>query len=196
MSRKSDRKEQILEAALHVFARYGFRRARVEDVADQLGMTKGNLYLYASSKKDLHDQAVAYGLGRWRSRVAEKIAFLEDPVEKFRTLCLASYEYLVEDTVLCAILTDDPSIFTLSPSEDRFREINQGALSMLESALSEGVNQGRFRDINVESVANSLFSIYVMYIIKTARSDGDRLSIGKMFSDTLDIILHGLIRPG
>ncbi len=195
MNRKTDRKQQILDAALRVFARYGYRRARVEDVADELGMTKGNLYLYVSGKKDLHDQAVAHGLTRWQSKVAEVIAPIEDPVERFRTLCLSSYEYLSEDATLRTIITDDPTIFTLSPERDRFRAINQTALTMLQDTLSEGVRQGRFRDIDVDSMAASLFSIYVMYIIKTGHNSEEFQSIRKMYRDTLDILLHGLIRP-
>ena len=59
----------IYEAALRVFARYGYRRTRVEDIADELGMTKGNLYLYVENKRDLYEKAVAHGLSRWQEMV-------------------------------------------------------------------------------------------------------------------------------
>src|SRR5260221_13892354 len=45
-----ERKQQILDAAIAVFARLGFRAARMDDVAEQAGLSKGALYLYYKSK--------------------------------------------------------------------------------------------------------------------------------------------------
>jgi AcrR family transcriptional regulator len=45
-----ERKNQILEAAIAVFARLGFRGARMDDIAEQAGLSKGALYLYYKSK--------------------------------------------------------------------------------------------------------------------------------------------------
>jgi AcrR family transcriptional regulator len=45
-----ERKNQILEAALAVFARLGFQTARMDDVAEHAGLSKGALYLYYKSK--------------------------------------------------------------------------------------------------------------------------------------------------
>lgn len=57
MSPKPDvsemRKEQILAAAAEVFARKGFSAARMEDIADETGVSKATLYLYFNSKDDL-----------------------------------------------------------------------------------------------------------------------------------------------
>jgi AcrR family transcriptional regulator len=45
-----ERREQILNAAVTVFARTGFQTARMEDVAREAGLSKGTLYLYFDSK--------------------------------------------------------------------------------------------------------------------------------------------------
>lgn len=45
-----ERKEQILEAAIEVFARSGFHGARMDDIAKQAGLSKGALYWYFDSK--------------------------------------------------------------------------------------------------------------------------------------------------
>jgi AcrR family transcriptional regulator len=44
------RRNQILDAATAVFARMGFERARMDDIADEAGVSKGALYLYYKSK--------------------------------------------------------------------------------------------------------------------------------------------------
>lgn len=47
---REDREQQILEAAMTVFAREGFHEARMEDIARQSRLAKGTLYLYFKSK--------------------------------------------------------------------------------------------------------------------------------------------------
>ncbi|MHB8629377.1 MAG: TetR/AcrR family transcriptional regulator [Aggregatilineales bacterium] len=49
----AERKTQILKAASTVFARKGFAEARMEDIADECGLSKATLYLYYRSKDDL-----------------------------------------------------------------------------------------------------------------------------------------------
>ena len=45
-----ERRTQILEAALTVFAREGLHDARMEDIATTAGISKGAVYLYYKSK--------------------------------------------------------------------------------------------------------------------------------------------------
>lgn len=51
--RKSARREEILDAALHVFAQKGFEGTTVVDVARQARVASGTVYLYFASKLDL-----------------------------------------------------------------------------------------------------------------------------------------------
>jgi AcrR family transcriptional regulator len=48
-----ERKDQIMSAAEDVFAKKGFDKARMDDIADKTGLSKGTLYLYYKSKDDL-----------------------------------------------------------------------------------------------------------------------------------------------
>lgn len=47
------RKSQILNAAEDVFTKKGFDEARMNDIAEKTGLSKGTLYLYFKSKDDL-----------------------------------------------------------------------------------------------------------------------------------------------
>src|SRR6476620_5974909 len=65
--RPEARPQELLEAALRVFAQQGFRTARLDDVADAAGVTKGAIYHYFDTKESLllgvieHYQALAFG---------------------------------------------------------------------------------------------------------------------------------------
>jgi AcrR family transcriptional regulator len=51
--RQADRRRQILEAAVHVFARNGFHASRVGDIAEEAGIAYGLVYHYFKSKEEL-----------------------------------------------------------------------------------------------------------------------------------------------
>lgn len=57
MSPRSDvseeRKNQILDAATEVFVHKGFDKARMDDIVDETGLSKGTLYWYFKSKSDI-----------------------------------------------------------------------------------------------------------------------------------------------
>ncbi len=48
-----ERKAQILNSAEEVFTKKGFSDARMDDIAQQTGLSKGTLYLYFKSKEEL-----------------------------------------------------------------------------------------------------------------------------------------------
>lgn len=49
----ADRRRQILDAAVRVFARQGFHSTRVADIADEAGVAYGLVYHYFSSKEQV-----------------------------------------------------------------------------------------------------------------------------------------------
>jgi TetR/AcrR family fatty acid metabolism transcriptional regulator len=51
--RISDRRRELLDAAVRVFARKGFRAARVGDIAEEAGVAHGLLYHYFRSKDEV-----------------------------------------------------------------------------------------------------------------------------------------------
>jgi len=57
--------QMILDAALKVFCRYGYKKSTLEDIAGELNMTNTAMYAYAASKRDLYEQTVSYVMKRW-----------------------------------------------------------------------------------------------------------------------------------
>ena len=55
-----DKRLRIIEAAVIVFSRKGFHRAKVEEIAEVAGVGKGTVYEYFKSKKELFLEMVLY----------------------------------------------------------------------------------------------------------------------------------------
>lgn len=192
MAAKTDL-DTIFETSLEVFARYGFRRTRVEDIAVELDMATSTLYRYVKNKKDLYEKTVRYGISRWQGKVFEAVYASEDVMEQFITMGEKGYGYLAVDVHLRQILINDPSIFPLSPRKIRFPEIDAASIHLIKSILEKGISQNVFKSVDIDLTAELLYSLYVMFIIKTyVKSEGH--STQQMFEQGLELILNGLAK--
>jgi AcrR family transcriptional regulator len=189
------REKEILEAAVKVFAQYGYKKATVDDVASRAGMTKGNLYFFFRSKKELYERTVRYGLQSWRDSIAAAIRDNGRADERFYVMALRAYEYLDNHEDLRAVVEKDPAIFSLSPDEDRFHDINLGAMDIMREILHQGVASGLFYPMDVNHMTEFLFSVYIMFLIRAyVKSEGS--SVSTMYREGLVMMMRGLCRNG
>jgi AcrR family transcriptional regulator len=181
----------IYQAALGLFAEFGFKKATLDDIAAQLGMTKGNLYRYARNKQDLYRNTVRYALLRWQGKVRDAIAAESDVVQQFHVMCRKAVTYLAEDEALRRLLVRDPDIFPMFPSEDPYADINANSVAMIRSILERGIAEKRFHPVDLDTVPDIIFSVYKMFIIRMYIISRDRAQ-EEMFTQTLALITQGL----
>ena len=91
-----DRRRQILDAAVRVFARRGFHSCRVSDIADEAGVAYGLVYHYFGSKDEVLDTLF---LERW-GILLEAIAEIDgrsvparDKLQAIASFIVDSYRY-------------------------------------------------------------------------------------------------------
>ncbi len=192
MTDHEEKLAQIYNAAIKVFAHYGFRQATMEQIASRLGLVKGSLYSYCSGKEDLYNKAVAYALELWQQKVFEAANAEKDVVQKLITLAVKSNEYLSDNDDLRTIIMNDPQIQSLTPSEERFPNMGIATFRALKQILEEGINEGKFRSIDVEKVIGFIYSIHCMFIVKTyIKAEGQ--SAQDMYRAGIDVFLNGLL---
>lgn len=83
--------EQIADAALRRFARYGFKRSSMEDVAREAGLAKATLYLHFKGKDDVF-RAMIERFGARIATLSEAVMARPLPFpEKLEALMLAQF---------------------------------------------------------------------------------------------------------
>jgi len=192
MMKKKERLELLYCKALEVFARYGYKKTTIEDIASEIGITKGGIYKYVKDKMDLYEKTVSYALLRWQDRVVDAVNHEDDIIRKFIVMSHKGYEYLMEDEPLTEVLKKDPTVFPSSTNVVRFREVNQRSLDLIQHLLEEGIRQRRFSKVNIQRTSILLYSIYRMFIVE-AYIISDAKQIEKMYTDGISLILNGLI---
>lgn len=184
--------EEIYAAGLRIFSKYGFKKSTVEDVAAELGWTKGALYQYVESKQDLYKKCASYGFKRWQERVLSKVEEIVDIKLRFETMCLKAFQYLKDDTELRELLIKDPDLFPLSFEKDPYKDINSDSKNFMRDILEKGVKSGDFAIDDIDLTVRLLFSIYKMVIIETyvlAEHDTNRV-----FKTCIALVTNGFYK--
>ncbi|AKU98139.1 Transcriptional regulator, TetR family [Labilithrix luteola] len=75
------RKRKLLEAAIGVFARYGFRKTSMDEVARAAGVSRQGLYLYFATKEDLFREGVQTMLNDSLEGATEALAKSDQSLE-------------------------------------------------------------------------------------------------------------------
>jgi TetR/AcrR family fatty acid metabolism transcriptional regulator len=101
--KKLQRKTEIVEAAVKVFAEKGFFKAKVSDVAKEAGIADGTVYLHFKNKDDLliylFENKMEHILMRFNSQLAESI----DPIEKMKLFFQIYFKIIKEDKKLAEV---------------------------------------------------------------------------------------------
>ncbi len=75
-------KIQIIDAARSAFARYGFRKATMADIARKLKITRSALYYYYRNKEEIFIEVVRHELRLYADELTGAIDEAESPEEK------------------------------------------------------------------------------------------------------------------
>jgi AcrR family transcriptional regulator len=75
------RQAALLEAAVSVFARYGFRKTSMEEVARAAGVSRQGLYLQFANKEELFRKALEHSLNNQLTAALAALAQREDSLE-------------------------------------------------------------------------------------------------------------------
>ncbi len=151
----AERRNEILQAALHVFVRKGYAQTRMEDIVTQSGLSKGALYWHYKSKRDLFLDLIDHWMDRFaplmrpgyhQHKSASKI--LEDICRFTVRVFKRDEDWFLAELELWAWAARDEEIL------ERGRKLVNRMLEEFKAVLESGIRRGEFRsDIDVDLVA-------------------------------------------
>lgn len=93
---RAQSRAQILSAARSLFAENGYFNCKVADIAQEAGMSQGNLYWYFPSKEDILKAVLSTGFERVESLLVEAAQIPGDALSKLDYLVEKYLEYAQE----------------------------------------------------------------------------------------------------
>ena len=181
--RDPDKPQQIIEAAVRVFARKGYYNSRVSDIAREAGIAAGTIYLYFKTKDDILVTLFRDKMAEFVDSLRKAIAGERDAASKVRTLVRLHFSLLEKDPELAEVLQVE-----LRQGQKFFRGASGQEIgayfALIGSVLGEGVGEGRFRSsLSVKVATKMLFG--AMDQMATSWVLGKR---GYRLADTADAV--------
>lgn len=90
---REDIDDLILDAADRLLARYGYRKMTIDDVAREVGIGKGTVYLHFKSKEDLALSRIDRLINRLKTELQNVAISNHDPAERLRSMLMLRVMY-------------------------------------------------------------------------------------------------------
>lgn len=155
---QNNKEELIRQAAIRVFAREGFHRARMETIAREAGVAVGTIYNYFESKRDVL-------LAVFEAEFEEQISFFEglrksglSIPEQIAQILQGHFALLREKTELAQVLLQE----RFNPGEgfkEKLSNFHRTVVERIEALIQEGIDQGWVRPCDPRIIAPALFAV-------------------------------------
>ena len=170
--RDPDKPQQIIDAAVRVFARNGFYNSRVSDIAREAGIASGTIYLYFKTKDEILVTLFREKMAAFVKALRTEIAREHDPEAKIRRLVRLHFEVLEASPDMAEVVQVE-----LRQGQKFFRGASAHEISayfeLIGSILHEGVAGGVFRrDLPVKVATKMLFGAMDKVTTRSSRSTG------------------------
>jgi TetR/AcrR family transcriptional regulator len=190
-----------MTSALKLLRRRGYRRVRVEDVAEDAGVCKATVYHYFANKDDLLTRSVAH-------RMAERTAVIERQLasaggsasdrlrlflREFWTMSLTAQAGLWQRLIVGEMSKEAPDVFAAWARGlvKRWR--------LVEALIKEGQRRGEFRQsadaaVTARMMLSALSHQALFHVHFNLRRYAP-CRVDRLFDSSMDQLLHGLRAP-
>ena len=155
-----ERRDLIVQKAIDLFSRQGFRATRVKDIAEAVGTSDALVFQHFPTKRELYDAILEHLCARKHFTEVEQLLYYTDHYDLEDVLIRLS-AWVVEKTgtdpawlrlILYAALEQDDS------APELVQEHFQRIIDYVAYEVDEGQQAGRFRAGDAKSYARSFFA--------------------------------------
>ena len=192
----SNRKEEILIVALHLFARDGYEAVSVSQIAGELDMTKGALYRHYKSKRDIFD-CIVQRMEQQDGEQARENEVPEESVEKtpeeYQNVSLDDFVEYSKSMFEYWTVDDFASSFRKMLTIEQFRseEMQNLYQQYLVSGPTEYVKD-LFENMEIKNPEENAVKFYANMFFYYSMYDGsaDKAKVKCQFKHMLDKIVE------
>jgi AcrR family transcriptional regulator len=185
----SNKQAEIMTAAIQLFQHKGYHATSMQDIADAVGLQKGSLYHYISSKDDLLVVIIQDAIAQYNARLAE-IKTLDLPVRKRLELAFRHHlEGIAENLGMLTIFLresyalQEEQAAVIARQSERYNE-------MFEALFAEGVASGEMRPLDPKLVTRTTLGA-CNWFYRWYRAEG-ALPLPALIDFFVDLLFNGI----
>lgn len=158
-TRKRQKQQRILDAAVIEIARRGYHATTVAMIARRAGVADGTIYLYFSGKEQILVSLFERAMGRFIAEGRERLRTVQGAQARLRAIVELHLRLVGEDRDL-AIITQVELRHSLHFLEELSRSQVGEYLGVIADVVDEGCRGGEFRpDLDPVFAAKAVFGV-------------------------------------
>jgi TetR/AcrR family transcriptional regulator, cholesterol catabolism regulator len=183
-------KDRILHKSLELFTKYGFRAVTMDEICNQIGISKKTLYQFYVDKDALVDECMEMDMVNSRSDCAIATEMSENAVDEiFITLEFIHQEF--KD--LNPIIMHDLKKFYPYTFEKLNNHINTFYYNIISNNLKKGIDEGLYRDsLDIDIITKFRLSTIILGFDQNVYPT-EKYSLIKVTDVLLEHFLYGIV---
>jgi len=192
------KRELILKTARDVFARNGFAKTTLDDIANALGMNKSSLYYYYTNKEALIDDVIKTEREKFCSLInqaMENAGTVQDRLINYEK----SKTNYVKETIRIYEITTTIFLELKQKLFEHIKAIQEKEHQMIKAILDEGIKKHEIKKCDTNKVAELIQTISEAFrhreLYFASFTLDKKINFDKAFDDmvfTLKLIFEGL----
>lgn len=183
----------IMDASRDLFARFGYKKTTMEDIALTLRKGKSSLYYYFKNKDEIFQAVIALESDMLYGRLKEVVDSKDDPATKLKNYVFVRMETVRNLSNYQRVIKED-----LYGGYDFLLPVRQKSESLeeeyLKHILDEGVNANVFQVVNTRTGAIGIAMALKGLEIPLFRGDENIADFKVQLDNILNILFFGVMK--
>ncbi len=188
----SNMRNDIVSIAAGVFAKFGFKKTTVDDIAHALRKGKSSIYYYFSSKEDIFKAVVDREAEALREKIEVILSSSQSTVDKIRAYVktrmlavrvMANYYTLIKNN-------DISNLDLVEKLRSKYDTEEHGIIKKL---LADGVASGEFKEMDIELSSVALLTAMKGLEIPLFITSSKAENLETVLDDMLNILFYGIV---
>ena len=193
-SKQLQRKAQILDAALAVIVQKGYENSRMDDIVASSKMSKGAIYWYYKSKKEIYLSLINHWVHNYSAVLNHIVDTDRSASDQLRSL----FQYFIvqyeKDPVVFKALLEFWSMAGRDPEfNDKLQKVYSEFVNLISTIIQQGMDNGEFKNLDVDITAMSIM-VNIEGIMWFTLFKLKNTSAREYIQTISDFILSGLIK--
>ncbi|HLN63309.1 MAG TPA: TetR/AcrR family transcriptional regulator [Symbiobacteriaceae bacterium] len=185
----TNKQADIVAAAVQLFHQKGFHATSMQEIADAVGLQKGSLYHYISSKEELLAVIIQGVIDQYNARL-EAVSALDLPVRQRLELAVRNHLQGIADNVAMLTIFLRESYALNSAQQSLIGAATARYNRMFEELYQEGVSTGEFRPRDPRLVTRTLLGA-CNWFHRWFRPEGAQ-SVEELAGSMVEILFQGI----
>lgn len=182
-------KRKIFETSMKLFAEKGYDATSIEEITATVGVAKGTLYYYFSSKEEIFNFLIEEGIKLLQNSIYIKTSKYTNYIDKIKAIVLIEIKIVQKYENLITILL---SQFYGKESRNQKCQMHvYEYIEQIEQIVREGINKGEIKQGEPKAMASEIYGLICSTLVYKLRNQ-DTFDVTNIYKEFERTVIEGL----